>query len=570
MKAQKKSSPLLRAFFYLKPHGLLLSAAALAGIFRFAVPLAVPWGVKMIADEVLTKPAGPQSWHLLAVILGSLFCAYLVWTAASYARLYFSGLAGNRMVFDLRADLYKHLQKMPPDFFEKEKIGGVVSRLMNDISAVQQILNQGITAIVMDFLSLFAAAGIMFYMHWKLALVSVAAVPLYAWLSHFFIQKIRASSRRAQEQTEKLSGNLFETFSAVPLTQSFCRESAEEKKFLKHGRAHLEAAVYNVKLQAAGLTLTGFLSGIIPLIIVGYGASLVLSGTLSPGEWVAFYAYVGLLYLPITRLTEMNMMIGGGLAALDRIFEILDTEPRIQDTPSSFAPASFRSEICFQNVSFSYPDGSRVFKEMNFTVRPEECVALTGVSGSGKSTLVKLLLRFCDPLEGTVWVGGHDARGLKLDFLRSQIAWVPQEPVLFSGSVLDNILYGRPGASAREVVQAAQAANAHDFISALPRRYETQVGEKGTLLSAGEKQRIALARAFLKNAPILVLDEPSSALDENSESLILESFKEIRKGKTVLMISHRPSMLEDAGRALCLKNGAVLEWSGALPESGRP
>lgn len=558
MSSQIKASSIFRAFSFFKPYRWILFLSALAGVIRFAVPLMVPWGIKIIMDEVLMKP-GPEARILLIRMLGAVSAGYVIWIGASYARLYLTGYAGNKMIVDLRRSLYRHLQRMPLDFFEKIKIGGVVSRMTHDLSAVQQILNQGVTAAVIDLISVLVITGIMFSIHGKLALISSAAVPLYVWLSHSFIRKIRGSSRGVQEQMEKLSGGLVETFSGITLVRSFCREAAEEEKFSARSRSHMEAVLRNAHFQALGLSLTGFLSGMIPVGILGYGAFQVLGGSLTAGELVAFYVYVGLLYMPVTRLAEMNVMIGGGLAALDRVFEVLDQDEEAQEENYASEMKTGRSDICFQKVSFSYPGGTEVFDSLELTIREGECVAVTGESGAGKSTLVKLLLRFCEASDGTLFVGGQDVRDLKLSSLRAHIAWVPQEPILLSGSILENILYGREGATAQEAIQAARAAHAHDFILTLPHQYETQVGEKGTLLSAGEKQRIAIARAFLKNAPILILDEPSSALDENSESLIRKSFKELRKGKTVLMISHRHAMAEDADRMVRLEKGRALE-----------
>lgn len=547
-----------RLWPYFKPQLPCVVAAGLAGVLRFTIPLTVPWAFKIVIDEVLAPGVTDASRRLFEITF-FLIAVHVVWIAASYMRLYFTGLAGARILHALRRSLYAHIQKMSLEFFESRRTGAIVSRLMNEMTAIQQFLTQGVTSAAMDAFSIAIAGGLMFAIDPRLALVSFLSIPVYMLASRIFMEKVRVSSRVIQEQAEILSADLHEKIAAIPVIQAFSQEKKEEKIFLRYCGNYFASVMRNIRLQSAGLSLTGFLAGLTPVVVVGYGGWLVLDGYLSAGELAAFYAYAGFVYMPLNRLMELNAVTGNARAAMDRIFEILDLAPAVAEHPGAIHVSGSRGRISFEGVSFAYSAGLPVLNRLDLELEPEECVALTGPSGCGKTTLAKLLLRFYDVKEGVIRIDGRDIREFTLPSLRSQIAWVPQEPVLFSGTILDNILYARPGAPAQEAVEAARAAHAHEFIMRLPNGYGTLVGERGMLLSAGEKQRIAIARAFLKNAPVLILDEPSSALDETSERLISAGLRELKRGKTALIISHRLSMMEDAGRTFRLWKGKACE-----------
>lgn len=545
---------------YVRPHRGLVLVAAAAGIVRYLIPLAVPWGIKILVDDVLARPGSPDGFFRLHWVIGSLLVAYLVWLAASYFRLYCSGLAGHRIIFDLRHRLFVHLQKMSLNFFERQQIGSIVSRMTDDIGKAQDVVGYGIIAALMDVTSVLAVTVILFRMHGQLALVSLALFPVYMWISRWFMRKMRESNRRIQENTAQLSGHLYEKFSGVSLVQSFSREWHEETVFLGHSKSYFDSLLDNVKLQAAGLSVTGFLVAVTPLVVIWYGGFHVLSGSLTLGELIAFYAYVGLLYTPVARLMDLSVVVSGAMAAVDRIFEVFDQHPEVSEKPTAVRMERAKGRLTFDGVSFAYENGRRnILREVNFDIGGGERVALIGSSGSGKSTILKLLLRFYDVTRGAVLVDGVDIRNLTLASLREQIALVTQEPILFSGTILENIQYGKMGASAEDAIRAAQAIHAHEFIMALPGQYGTRVGERGVMLSVGEKQRIAIARAFLKNAPILLLDEPTSALDDASASFIRRSLEDLRRGRTVLEVTHRMAAAEGADRVLRLDGGKIVD-----------
>lgn len=511
-------------------------------------------------DEILAQ--GPAGARLLRLqeLLTLLFGASLLWALASFLRLYFAGLAGSYMIRDLRHDLFGHIQKMSLDFFEKRKAGSIVSWMMNDVAAAQQFVGLGMTATLMDLSSCLVIALILFRLHWKLALLSFAVLPLYAALSKHFGKSIRQISREAQQKAETLAGNLQEKISGINVVQAFSSEAKEEGAFRQDVSSHFRSLLRNVKQQSLALSLTGFLALVAPLFVLGYGALCVIRETLTVGELIAFYGYIGLFYAPVARLTELHVVLANSLAAMDRLFEVFDTAPTVQEKKKALRLEEARGQVSFVNVSFSYPSGKRVLQELNFEIPPGQSVALLGPSGSGKSTVAKLMCRFYDVSQGAILMDGIDIRDLTLSSLRHQVAVVEQEPRLFSGTILENIRYGREEARLEEVIEAAQSAYAHEFILRRPRQYETQVGEHGALLSIGEKQRIAIARALLRDPSILILDEFTSGLDVNSASIIQASLRERRKGKTTLWIAHELSGRAAAlDRTLWLAEGKCLE-----------
>ncbi len=551
--------PSYRWFFsFLKPYCGSIFFATASGVLRYLIPLFVPWSIKVIIDDILRPPFTPSSFSRLNGLAVTLIGLFVLWTFLSFIRFYLSGLAGNKIIFDLRHRLYVHLQKMSLSFFEKQHVGAVVSRMMSDITSVQNVVGYGITALLMDTSCVLIIAVILMKVHFMLALLSLALIPAYVFVGRIFSEKIRSSSYCIQQQIEKLSGYLHEKFLGISIIQSFVRENDEEEAFLERAKNHLDATQKNMTQQSLGLSLTGFLASVAPLLVIWYGGICVMRSTLTIGELAAFYAYVGLLYAPITRLSELHIVIGNSLAAIDRIFEIFEIPSEVQEKKKAPSLKATTGEIQFQNVCFSYTAEIPVLCDFNLNISPGEHVVLAGSNGSGKSTLIKLLLRFYDPQKGSILIDHQNICDVTLASLRKQIAFVPQEPLLFSGSIFDNLLYGKPEASENEVMAACEAVHVHEFIMNLPERYQTQVGERGIMLSAGEKQRIAIARAYLKNASVLVLDEPASALDESSALLVREGLRTLSRGRTTLMIDHHPSLISDTDRILWVSKSVLL------------
>lgn len=551
-------SPALRKFLsYARPYRRLIAGATVCGLLKYNIPVLFPWILKDVIDHLLSSsPADTMRIHTQ---LGMLLLIYTFWTFITYLRSYFADRAGQMLIFDLRADLYSHLQRMSLGFFEKRKVGSIASRLLSDIALAQNFVGSVFTNSVMDTSSLVVITVLLFWMNWQLALVSVALLPLYVITNKTFKKRIRATSKLAQQKMEEIAGDVQEKLGGISVIQSFTREKEEEEHFLRENLAYLSYRISNIKNNAIALAVVGFLTSVAPVLVVWYGAMQVVGARLSVGELAAFYAYLGMFYQPLNRLTDLNILLANSQSAIERIYEVFDTAPEIVDTPGSRGITVARGDIEFSRVSFEYDSSRRVLRNIDLFIPAGSIVALVGRSGAGKSTFIKLIPRFYDVTEGSIRIDGVDVREFRLASLRRQISLVPQEPILFSGSIYENILMGEPDASEKEVVAAAASANALEFIEEMPRGFETDIGEGGARLSGGQKQRIALARAFLKDAPILILDEATSSLDSESESLVQEAFGRLMQGRTTLIIAHRFSTVQLATGIVVFENGTIAE-----------
>lgn len=555
---QNPKSSLLRFLSYVGRYRLLIGLAISAGIIRYLIPLAMPWTLKILVDDFLVPSAQP-SLHDLNVLMLSLCALYLVYAVMSYFRSYLAGLAGHRIIFDLRQELYLHVQRMSLSFFDRQKIGAVVARMTGDIASAQNFVGSAMVNTAMDMACIAVIIVLIFLSHWKLALISLSILPCYAVTSYFLTKRIKAKSRAIHDQLQEISGDLHEQFGAISTIQAFTQEEAEAREFKEQSERYLDTVLSNVKLQAVALGLTGFLTALGPILVLWFGAHEVWKGELSVGSLMAFYAYLGMLFQPIQRLTELNLILVNSLAAMDRIFEVFDTYPEVRERPKAISMNRSQGHIHFNHVSFHYDNREPVISNFSLEVPQGTTIALVGPSGSGKSTLMKLLVRFYDVTDGSITLDGTDIRELTLSSLRKQIAFVAQDPILLSGTIEENLRYGSPSATAEEMKRAAQAAFAHAFIEKLPDGYETEIGERGVKLSGGQKQRLAIARAFLKDAPILLLDEPTSALDRESEELIKGALKRLLVGRTAIVIAHRLSTIEHADKVVVVENGRIRE-----------
>ena len=543
---------------YVGPYKLLISIAMACGIVRYLIPLVMPWMLKVLVDDFLS-PASHRSHRELHVLMSGVTGLFIVFGVTSYYRSYLSGLSGHRIIFDLRQKLYLHVQRMSLSFFDRHKIGGVVAHMTSDIAAAQNFVGSALINTAMDLACVGAIIFVLLRVHWQLALVSLSILPLYAVSNHFLHKRIKKNSRAIQDQLQEISGELHEQFSAISTIQSFTQEENQAREFDKQSKTYLDAVMENVHLQSIALGVTGFLTSIGPLLVLWYGTVEVWRQNLSVGTLMAFYAYLGLLYQPIQRLTELNIILINSFAAMDRIFSVFDTYPEVREPERPHTPKQAQGAIRFENVSFGYDGREPVFSNLTLDIPAGSTFALVGPSGAGKSTIAKLLPRFYDVTGGRITLDGTDIREFSLKSLRQQIAIVSQDPILFSGSILENLRHGKPEATEAEIHGASRAAFAHDFIQRLPNGYKTEIGERGVRLSGGQKQRLAIARALLKDAPILILDEPTSALDAESEELIKKALKHMLKGRTAVIIAHRLSTIQHADRVVVIENGKILE-----------
>ena len=549
---------LKRFLGFVRPYHAVLVAAVACGVVRYLIPLALPWTVKILVDEFFS-PARAQPPLRLHLLMGGLCALYGLYAVASYWRSYLAGLAGHRVIFDLRQALYLHVQRMSLSFFDRQRIGAVVSRMTTDIASAQNFVGAAFVNTVMDLSCVAIIIGVLFVADPPLALVSLSVLPCYALISYRLQKRIREKSRAIHHQLQEISGDLHEQFAGISTIQAFTQEEAEAQAFRAQSETYFDTVMGNVKLQSIALGLTGFLTALGPILVLWFGAAAVQSGRLTVGTLMAFYGYLGMLYQPIQRLTELNLILANSLAAMDRIFEVFDTYPDVQERKGAKRLARARGELLFDEVTFRYEHREPVLEGCSLEIPAGTTVALVGPSGAGKSTLVKLLPRFYEVTDGRITMDGVDIRDVTLNSLRRQIAIVSQDPILFSGTIAENLRYGRPTAAEEALRAAAGAAFADAFIEQLPEGYATEVGERGLRLSGGQKQRLAIARAFLKDAPILILDEPTSALDAESEELIKRALQRLLKGRTALIIAHRLSTIEHADRVVVMDDGCIVE-----------
>jgi ATP-binding cassette, subfamily B, putative efflux pump len=553
-----KIDPALKKFLsYAKPYRWWIAGATACGLLKYNIPVLFPWILKDVINHLLSSSPPVAAFINRRIIALSLI--YVFWTVITYYRSFLADQAGQRLIFDLRHELYIHLQRMSLGFYEKRQVGAIASRLLSDISIAQNFVGAIFTNTIMDASALLLITVILFLMNWRLALVSIIVFPLYIVSNKFFKKRIRATSRLAQQKMEEISGQVHEKLSGISMIQSYTREKAEEQHFFNENRTYLFYRIANIKNNALALSVVGFLTSIAPILVVWFGAMQVIQKHLSVGELVAFYAYLGMFYQPLNRLSELNIQLANSQSAIERIFELFNTAPEIVNRPGAKEVARIRGEIEFSGVHFGYDPSREVLRDINLHIPAGRIIALVGRSGAGKSTFVKLVSRFYDVNEGSIALDGLDIRDYRLHSLRRQIALVPQEPILFSGSVHENILMGKEDARDDDVRAAAVLANAHDFISRLSKGYQAEIGEGGAKLSGGQRQRIALARAFLKNAPILILDEATSSLDSESENLIQEALKRLMRNRTTLVIAHRLSTVQSADKIIVFDEGRIVE-----------
>ena len=558
-----KRQNFLRFLKYVSPYKYLVILAILAGVVKFTVPLLVPQLTRHLVDNVFlsqTLTAEEQLNQLFFFVGGLTAMTLLLWAPASFLRAYLAGKAGYRSVFDLRIDLYYRILRMSASFFTRNRSGGIVSRLISDIELVQNLVGSALTNIWMDIAALVVVLYFLIRIDPVLTLVALTTFPLYMFFFSKFRREIKATTRNMQEEIANMSGNVQEKIAGSSVVHAFTQEKREEQNFQDDSERLFSTAMRRIRFQAANVSVTGTLTQLAPLIVILYGGYAVINGGLSIGELVAVGLYLGPLYAPLQRFSELNVVLASSLAALDRVFEIIDEQPEIRDRPGARTLDTFEGRVEFQQLYFSYGGGEDpVLQDISFTVEPGQRVALVGPSGSGKSTLVGLIPRFYDANFGSIEIDGQDVRDLKMKSLRQHIGMVLQTPILFSGTIRENILYGRPRASDSDVIAACKAANAYDFIRALPDGFGSEVGERGTFLSGGQCQRITIARAFLKDPKILILDEATSALDSESERSIQAALDQLMIGRTTFVIAHRLTTIEGADRILVLDSGRLVD-----------
>lgn len=544
-----------RILSYIKPYMGRLLLALLCTCLAAGCNLYLPWIIKDVVDKVLVD----KDVMMLYIIAASIVVVFIIRGVFFYGQTYLMSWVGQKVVIDVRGAVFKKMQRLSLSFYDKNKTGTIMSYVTNDVAALQAAMVDKAVELVTESLVLVGSIAAMLWLDWKLTLFTFCTFPIVLWCMNFFGKKIRRNGGHIQACTAELTSILQEVVASARVVKSFVREDYEIKRFDDQNRANFYANMKNIKLNALLTPTVEFVAAIGVTIVMWYGGMSVINGNITAGALVAFLVYAVNIANPIKRITRVIASIQQALAAGERVFSILDMEEDIRQLPEAEKLPRVQGHVEFNNVSFAYNTEETVISKLSFKVAPGEVVAIVGPSGAGKSTIASLLPRFYDVTEGSIVVDGKDIRKVTLDSLREQVGIVPQETMLFNGSVYDNILYGRLDATREEVIAAAKAANAHDFIMELPEGYDTMLGDRGVNISGGQRQRISIARAILKNPQILILDEATSALDTESERVVQEALDRLMVGRTSFVIAHRLSTIKNADRILVMEKGCLVE-----------
>ncbi|MEK4230753.1 ABC transporter ATP-binding protein [Solibacillus sp. FSL H8-0538] len=556
-------SSMKRYMRFVKPYKWELFLTIAIGILKFAIPLFTPYLIKIVIDSIIgseTMTTAEQTEQLFYWLGGTIIVFFIIRPPIEYYRQYFAQDVSNKVLFDIRKELYGHLQKLSLKYYSNTRAGEVISRVINDVEQTKNFIMTGLMNLWLDLATILIAIVIMLVMDVKLTVVALLAFPFYAFSVKFFFGKLRALTRKRSQALAGVQSYLHERVAGMSIIKSFTLENHEQKIFDDTNGEFKKAALDHTRWNAKSFAVVNTITDVAPLLVIGYAGYQVIHDHLTVGTMVAFIAYIDRLYGPLRRLVSSSTSLTQSIASMDRMFELMDEKYDVQNKKGATELATSRGKLQFDNVSFKYEaDGKTILNNINFTINPGETVAFVGMSGGGKSTIVSLIPRFYDATEGAVKIDDVNVKDATLRSLRSQIGIVLQDNILFSDSVKQNILMGKPDATDEEVIAAAMAANAHEFIMGLPEGYNTKVGERGVKLSGGQKQRVAIARVFLKNPPILVLDEATSALDLESEALIQDSLERLAHDRTTIVIAHRLSTITHADTIFVIDHGELVE-----------
>jgi ATP-binding cassette subfamily B protein len=566
-----KKRRLLRIVDLLQPHWKAMTVALVAVGGAAAADLLEPWPIKIVLDYALQSRPMP-GWMIamvsriggdkLAVLnfaVAAVAAIAVAGAASSYLENYLTTNVGQWIMHDLRRTVYHHIHRLSLAEYDETRTGDLISRVTSDIDSIQDFVASALLGIVASALTLLGIVGIMLYASWRFTLVSLAIAPALFVVVYFFTRRIKKAARNVRRTESELISTVQEVFSSIRVVKAFAREDYEERRFERQSLDNVETA-----MQARGTKM--MLSPVVDIIVAagtclmfGYGVRMVMANELTAGDLVVFLAYLRMMYKPMRELSKMTDTASKAGVGFERIREILQTESAVRDVPGARRARDFKGRIEFEHVSFGYTPNQLVLEDLSLKIEPGQVAAIVGETGGGKTTIVNLIARFYDPISGTVKVDGTDIRGFTMKSLRDQMSFVLQDALLFQAPVWQNIAYGRPEARRAEIVRAAELASADEFIKDMPEGYDTMVGERGVTLSGGQRQRIAIARAVIRNAPILILDEPTSGLDAQAEQAIIEALERLMKNKTSIVIAHHLGTILHADTIFVVKDRQLVE-----------
>lgn len=544
-----------RLLAYMRPYLHRLFLAVVFIVLAASANLYLPWIIKDMIDDVLAA----KNMMMLNVISVSIVVVFLFRGIFYYGQSYLVSYIGQRVVIDVREVLFRKFQRMPISYFDTHQTGETMSYLTNDVNAMQNALVDNLIEMVTEGAILIGSLAMMVYLDWKLSLLTLVVIPLVGQAMKVFGRKIKVTGTVIQERLADITSLLQESISSIRVVKSFVREDYEIDRFCRQNELNFQAAMKNVQLTSLLTPTVEFLAAVAVTFIVWFGGYEVVNGEITAGALVAFLTYAVNLANPVKRLSRVYGNLQKAMAAVDRVFGVLDLEETVGNRPGAIDLPATHGHVAVKDVTFEYKPGAPALRHVSLEVEPGQMIAFVGPSGAGKSTIANLIPRFYDVTEGEILIDGHDIRDLTVESLRQQIGIVPQETMLFSSTVRENIRYGRLDATDEEVEEAAKAANADVFIRELPEGYDTQIGERGLNLSGGQRQRISIARAILKNPRILILDEATSALDTESEKVVQAALDKLMVGRTSFVIAHRLSTIFEANQIYVIDNGQIRE-----------
>jgi ATP-binding cassette subfamily B protein len=557
----------------LRPHWKALAAGLAAAAGEGCADLLQPWPLKIVFDNVLHSGQHGHGWlnHRVASLAGgdplatlkiaalAALAIAIIDALCTYTEKYLTTSVGQWVMHDLRRTLYAHVQRLSLSYHDQKQTGDLISRVTSDIDAIQSFIASGLLGALVNSLTLTGMVGVMLYINWRFTLIALSVAPVLFAVVYSYTRRIKKASREVRKKEGEMVSVIQEVLTSIRVVKAFAREDYEQRRLEEESLESVEIALRARGMKARLSPLVEIIVAVGTSMVLWFGARMVLEGTLSAGTLIVFIFYLGKMYKPMQDLSKMTDSYAKASVGYERILEVLNTSHVVRDQPGARKAPPFRGRIEFENVCFSYEAKFPVLHNVNFRIEPGQTAALAGPTGAGKTTIVSLLPRFYDPDSGSVKIDGRDVRSFTLMSLRHQISFVLQETVLFHGPIWSNIAYGKPEASQPEILHAAELANAHEFIAKMPDAYNTIVGERGVTLSGGQRQRIAIARAVIRNSPILILDEPSSGLDAGSEKLVFEALDRLMEGKTSIVIAHRLSTVRRADIILMVNDGTIVE-----------